>query len=31
MCFHSQDPQVSLEPVVQGLAEDVQEAAQVIV
>jgi hypothetical protein len=29
MCFRSQDPQVSLEPVVQGSAEEVQEAAQV--
>jgi hypothetical protein len=29
LCFRSQDPQVSLEPVVQGPAEKVQEAAQV--
>jgi hypothetical protein len=29
MCFHSQDPQVSLEPVVQGPVEEVPEAAQV--
>jgi hypothetical protein len=29
MCFHSQDPQVSLESVVQGPTEDVQEDAQV--
>jgi hypothetical protein len=28
MCFRSQDPQVSLEPVVQGPTEEVQEAAQ---
>jgi hypothetical protein len=27
MCFRSQDPQVSLELVVQGPAEEVQEAA----
>jgi hypothetical protein len=31
MCFHSQDPQVSLEPVVQGPVEEVPEAAQVSV
>jgi hypothetical protein len=29
LCFHGQDPQVSLEPVVQGHTEEVQEAAQV--
>jgi hypothetical protein len=29
LCFRSHDPQVSLEPVVQGPAEDVQEATQV--
>jgi methylmalonyl-CoA mutase cobalamin-binding subunit len=29
LCFRSHDPQVSLEPVVQGPAEVVQEAAQV--
>jgi hypothetical protein len=29
MCFHSQDPQVSLEPVVPGPVEEVPEAAQV--
>jgi hypothetical protein len=28
MCFRSQDPQVSLEPVVQGPTKEVQEAAQ---
>jgi hypothetical protein len=31
MCFRSRDPEVSLEPVVQGHAEDVEEAAQVVV
>jgi hypothetical protein len=29
LCFYSHDPQVSLEPVVQGPAEGVQEIAQV--
>jgi hypothetical protein len=29
LCFHSQEPQVSLEPVVQGPAEQVSEATQV--
>jgi hypothetical protein len=29
LCFHSHDPQVSLEPVVQGSTEVVQEVAQV--
>jgi hypothetical protein len=29
LCFRSHDPQVSLELVVQGPAEDVQEATQV--
>jgi hypothetical protein len=29
MCFRSRDPEVSLEPIVQGHAEDVEEAAQV--
>jgi hypothetical protein len=29
LCFCSHDPQVSLEPVVQGPAEGVQEVAQV--
>jgi hypothetical protein len=29
LCFRSHDPQVSLEPVVQGPIEGVQEAAQV--
>jgi hypothetical protein len=29
MCFCSQDPQVSLEPVVQGPTKEVPEAAQV--
>jgi hypothetical protein len=28
-CLRSQDPQVSLEPVMQGLAEQILEAAQV--
>jgi hypothetical protein len=31
MWFHSKDPQVSLEPVVQGPTEEVQEATQVSV
>jgi hypothetical protein len=29
LCFHNHDPQVSLEPMVQGPAEGVQEATQV--
>jgi hypothetical protein len=29
LCFRSQDPQVSLELMLQGPAEEVQEAAQV--
>jgi hypothetical protein len=29
MCFRSREPKVSLEPIVQGHAEDVEEAAQV--
>jgi Ni,Fe-hydrogenase maturation factor len=28
LCFQCQEPQVSLEPVVQGPAEEVEEAAQ---
>jgi hypothetical protein len=31
LCFHNQDPQVSLEQVVQGPTEKVQEVAQVSV
>jgi hypothetical protein len=29
LCFHSEEPQVSLEPVVQGPAKQVLEATQV--
>jgi hypothetical protein len=28
LCFHSQDPQISLEPVLQGPAEELKEATR---
>jgi hypothetical protein len=31
LCFHSHDPEVSLEPMVQGPTKEVQEAGQVSV